>query len=75
MFLEFMKKHGLTEYVDCFPIDMTVRHFRRLGEADFIHDYNIRDVHVRDRLMDGVAKAREEIPLEETDDEVRLHFV
>ncbi|KAL8582090.1 hypothetical protein ACOMHN_004010 [Nucella lapillus] len=60
VFLDFLKKHGMSAYLGCFPPSMTMSDFRMVTEEELMDVYGVTDSEGRRQLMRGVEMAREE---------------
>ncbi|XP_078318625.1 microtubule-associated serine/threonine-protein kinase 3-like isoform X3 [Crassostrea virginica] len=67
MFVDYLRKRGLSSCLNHFPPDMTIDNFRNLSNEELKETYKIDSSSLRERLMHAIVQAtREEL---ETDTE------
>ncbi|XP_070194512.1 microtubule-associated serine/threonine-protein kinase 3-like isoform X2 [Littorina saxatilis] len=59
VFLDFLKKNGLSAFLGSFPPSMTLADFRMVTEDELIEVYGVTDVEGRRQLMHVAEQARE----------------
>ncbi|XP_056019812.1 microtubule-associated serine/threonine-protein kinase 3-like isoform X4 [Ostrea edulis] len=67
MFVDYLRKRGLSSCLNHFPPDMTIDNFRNLNNEELKETYKIESSSLRERLMHAIVQAtREEM---DTDNE------
>ncbi|OWF46091.1 Microtubule-associated serine/threonine-protein kinase 2 [Mizuhopecten yessoensis] len=68
LFVDFMRRKGLSSFLNNFPSDMTIDSFRHLTDGELQETYHIDNPTVRARIMHAVGQAsREDLDTDESD--------
>ncbi|XP_060070360.1 microtubule-associated serine/threonine-protein kinase 3-like [Ylistrum balloti] len=68
LFVDFMRRKGLSSFLNNFPSDMTIDSFRHLTDGELQETYHIDNSSVRARIMHAVGQAsREDLDTDESD--------
>ncbi|XP_069126975.1 microtubule-associated serine/threonine-protein kinase 3-like isoform X2 [Argopecten irradians] len=68
LFVDFMRRKGLSSFLNNFPSDMTIDSFRHLTDTELQETYHIENPSVRARIMHAVGQAsREDLDTDESD--------
>lgn len=60
MFVDYLRKRGLSSCLNHFPPDMTIANFRNLNNEELKETYKIESSSLRERLMHAIVQATKE---------------